>query len=167
MIETSFGREIICKCGTVKLWESLVNGSGNSQHISDWYSFSHVIHGFIFYFLLWLFARRLPIGLRIVLAVLIEGSWEILENSSYVIDIYRTATISLDYYGDSVLNSVCDIFFMLIGFYAAMKMPVWLTVSLAILMELFVGYYIRDNLTLNIIMLLHPIEAIKVWQMGA
>lgn len=166
-MEITAGRTLICKCGDIKLWEAGVNTSGNSQHISDWYIFSHIIHGFIFYGILWLFTRRLPQGLRIVIATLVEVAWEVFENSSFIINRYRAATISLDYFGDSVLNSVFDMLFMLVGYVMAMKMPVWMTVVLAVAMELFVGYYIRDNLTLNIIMLVHPVDAIKTWQTGA
>ncbi|BCB20687.1 DUF2585 family protein [Bosea sp. ANAM02] len=165
------GREPICKCGNIKLWQGTVISSENSQHIADWYTFSHIIHGFLFYGLFWLIRRvtGLPIsfGLALLLSILLEGAWEIAENTDAVINHYRSATISLDYYGDSVLNSVCDILSMVLGFFFARFAPVWLTVTSALGMELIVGWLIRDNLTLNVIMLLWPMDWIKAWQGGA
>ena len=137
-----------------------------SQHISDWYTFSHIIHGFIFYGLARLAFPRWSLAARLTVATFVDGSWEIFENTDFVINRYREATISLDYYGDSVLNSVCDILAMVAGFFLARRLPVWVTVALAVFFELFTGYMIRDNLALNIVMLLWPLDAIKTWQAG-
>lgn len=157
------GRPPICTCGYVELWHGALD-SGNSQHIADWYSLSHVIHGFLFYAAARAVMRRQPVGPRLALAVLVECVWEILENSPVIIDRYRAATIALGYSGDSILNSMSDIGMMTLGFLFAARASVAVTVCAGIALELIALAVIRDNLTLNVLMLAWPIEAIKVWQ---
>lgn len=162
----SMHRPPICSCGYVKLWEGVVNGPGNSQHLSDWYSFSHVIHGFLFYGAGRWLLRNKPLGVSLVAAAVLELAWEISENSPTVIDRYRAATMAVGYSGDSILNSLSDGGMMIIGFLIASRLPWKATAAIAIAFELFTLAMIRDNLTLNVLMLVAPNEAIKVWQAG-
>ena len=163
----AMGRNPICECGYVKLWHGETVSSENSQHLVDWYTPSHVLHGLVFYGLLWLVARRLRLGTRLVIATLIEAAWEIVENTNAVIERYRAATIALDYYGDSVINSVADIIAMWIGFALARVLPVWASIALFVVAEAFTIWFIRDGLLLNVLMLLWPLEAVRNWQSAA
>ena len=163
----SMGRIPFCKCGVVSVWSSDVMSSEQSQQFADPYTFTHIIHGIIFYFLLWaIFRNKLTPVQRFLIAIGLESAWEIVENTDYVINRYREATISLDYYGDSIFNSVGDIIAMAVGFIMAWKFPKKVTISIVVLIEFLLLYFIRDNLTINIIMLVHPIESIKNWQAG-
>ncbi len=164
--ELAMGRSPICTCGYVEFWHPKLD-AGNSQHMADWYTLSHIIHGFLFYLLGWLLLRSSPPGERLILAVAIEAAWEMLENSPIIIDRYREATIALGYSGDSIVNSVSDVAWMSLGFAFARRVPWWVTLGVAVAFELIALIAIRDNLTLNVLMLAWPIEAIKLWQGGA
>lgn len=162
----AMGQPWICDCGVVKLWGA-AGTSDNSQHLADWYTLSHVIHGFVFYGALWLaLPRRIGFAQRLAIAAAVEIGWELLENTDFVINRYREATISLDYFGDSVVNSVSDTLWMAVGFVLAARLPVRATLALAIALELVAAVAIRDNLTLNVLMLIAPSEAIRAWQSG-
>lgn len=160
----AMGRPPICACGEVKLLHLVVQSPENSQHIADWYTPSHIIHGFIFFGLGRLLLKRWPLGLALCAAILVEGAWEILENSPIIIDRYREVTISWGYAGDSIVNSVADLGWMIFGFFLASRLPWQVTLSLALLFEVFTAWMIRDNLTLNVLMLASPIESVKEWQ---
>lgn len=161
------GRALVAASGRVLLWYDDPWGPEGSQHIFDWYSPSHVIHGLLFHAALWLVARRLGLGWRFLIAVIVECAWEIVENSDAVIERYRTATVSKDYLGDSVLNSVADVLCMAFGFWLAGRLPVWASVALILAFEALTVWLIRDGLALNVLMLLWPIEAVRDWQAGA
>lgn len=160
------GHPWICKCGYVKLWHGETVSPENSQHLIDWYTTSHLLHGLIFYFALWLVARAWPQRVRFTIALAVEAGWEILENTPWIINRYREATISLDYYGDSVLNSVTDILAAIAGYLIAARAPVWVSVAILVAVEVGLAIAIRDNLTLNVLMLVFPLEAVRLWQGG-
>ena len=168
----AMGRVPICTCGTVKLWHGVVESAENSQQLTDWYSLSHLIHGMIMYFVAWLLWKKWklfggrPARFALPIAVFVEAAWEVTENSPWIIDRYRAVTVSFGYTGDSVLNSLGDIGCMILGFLVASRLPWWLSLAIGVVFELLTLYVIRDNLTLNVIMLFWPIEAIRQWQAG-
>ncbi|MEQ1561142.1 MAG: DUF2585 family protein [Nitrospira sp.] len=163
-IEYSTGRSLLGPDGMFGWWDGNIWGSENSQRVADAYSFSHIIHGIIFYAFLWLVARKVPAKYRFIIALIMEASWELLENSPIIINRYRDATIAQGYIGDSVLNSVSDIVMAGIGFVIAKYSKFWVSVFLIVAMEVGCLFWVRDNLTLNIVMLVHPVESVKVWQ---
>ena len=157
----AMGQPPICTCGTVKLWHGVIASAENSQHVTDWYTVTHLIHGFIFYLLVWLLFPKAPAALRFALAVGIEAGWEVIENSPLIIERYRQSALAQGYAGDSVINSVSDTIAMAAGYLLARLLPAWTIVLLAFGLELFLGVMIRDNLTLNIIQLVHPSAALS------
>lgn len=164
LIEYSSGRSIFGPDGKFGFWDGNIWGSENSQRVADAYSFSHIIHGLLFYGFLWLVARKIPLQYRFLIALVIEGGWELLENSPIIINRYREATISLGYVGDSILNSVSDVGMMAIGFCIARTVRIWVSVAIIVIFEVGCLLWVRDNLTLNVLMLVHPVESIKTWQ---
>jgi hypothetical protein len=155
-----------CKCGQWNLWSGDTHSFHNSQHLFDPYSLSHVSHGILFCGLCAWLLPRARLSWRLVVAMAIEVAWEILENTPFVIDRYRTATVSLDYYGDSVANSFGDVLSCLCGFLLARYLGLWRSIVLLVILEVVLLIWIRDNLLLNIVMLIHPIDAVKAWQNG-
>ena len=161
------GQPLWCAVGDPAPWSSEVGSAHNSQHLGDPYTLTHLLHGFAFYAILWaLLAHRVGQAGRFTIAMLVEAAWEIFENTDMIIERYRAATISLDYFGDSVANSLADIVACALGYLAAMTLPIWASVAVFAGVELLLMAWIRDSLLLNILMLVWPIEAIKSWQMG-
>ena len=161
----AMGRPPICSCGEIALWGAA--GPRQSQMLADWYSPSHIVHGFLFYGALHLAARSWSVERRFLVALIVEATWEIIENTPAVIDRYREATIALGYSGDSILNNLSDIGMMALGFLAARKLPVWVSILIVLALELVPLIVIRDNLTLNVLMLLAPSDSMLAWQARA
>jgi hypothetical protein len=162
----AMGHPVICECGRVDLWHANASGPETSQHLIDWYTYTHVIHGFGFYLLLWLIAPRSSFGLRLALAIGLEAAWEVIENTPLIMDRYRQSALARGYFGDSIVNSIFDTLATALGFILARLLPVSVSIALIVATELFLGYMIRDNLTLNIIQLVNPSETISRWQSG-
>ena len=165
-IELAMGRNAICTCGSIDLWVGARDSPKTSQMLSDWYSLSHIVHGLLFYAALWLVARRLDVRWRFLIALLVEGSWEVIENTPMVIDRYRATTAALGYTGDSIINSLSDVLMMALGFLIARKLPVRASVVLVVVLEVIPLFAIRDNLTLNVWQLIAPSQAVQHWQAG-
>jgi hypothetical protein len=164
--EIGMGRPLTYRNGPVRVWSGNVQSDQNSQQVADPYTFTHIIHGAAFYGLTRLAMPSAAAGTRLVAATVLESVWEVYENTDAVINRYRESTISLGYYGDSVLNSVCDILACLLGFALTRRLPVKVTITWVVLVELVLAWWIRDNLTLNILMLAYPLDAVRQWQMG-
>lgn len=167
LVEWANGRTLICPCGQVKLFAPQVLPGEDSQHLTDWYSFTHIVHGMLFFFLLWLVARRVSLSWRFAIAVAMEAGWEVFENSRFLIERYRTTTMSVDYHGDSILNSMSDILAAMLGFWVVSRLPGWAGFAVAVAIEIGLALIVRDNLTLNIVMLVWPVQAILTWQAAA
>lgn len=163
----ALGRDPICPCGTVRLWHGEVPSTEGSQHLTDWWTFSHVIHGFLFYAALRWIAPRLETNWVFVAATVIEAAWELVENSDWAIERYRTYTVSFDYNGDSILNTMSDVGAMWIGFLLARILPLWLSVLIVIVIEALPMLVIRDGLILNVLTMLFPMPGVVAWQSGA
>ena len=162
----AMGRVAICPCGYVLPWYGPTGTPEANMHLADWYTPSHIIHGFLFYLIIWLAWRRGPFGWRLAAAALVEVGWEIIENTSWTIEHYRTATVSSGYIGDSVVNSLSDLSFMILGFVLARRLPLWASLAICLGLEVLAGVMVRDGLTLNVIMFIYPVDWILRWQTG-
>lgn len=161
------GRIWWCKSGDWAVYINQAwNSSHTSQHLLDPYSFTHVLHGVLFFWLTGLLFSRLGRGWKFLVAVIVEAAWEVLENSSYIIEKYRENTASLDYFGDSIMNSIGDLMACSAGFWIAARLGIWRSLAFFVLVEILLLIWIRDSFLLNVLMLIYPLESIKNWQMG-
>lgn len=163
----ALGRPLLCACGEFKLWEGDASSPGLSQQLTDWHSFTHIIHGVLFYFLLWLAAPGLSVGQRFMIALALEVGWEIIENTPFAIRHYRKQPPAQDYAGDSIVNSLADTLAMALGFVLAWRLPALAVIAISVLLEVGVALTIRDNFTLNVLSFVYPFEFIRRWQNGA
>jgi len=159
------GRLLLCACGEFKLWIGDTCSSNNSQQFLDPYSFTHILHGFLLFWLVALLFRKLAPSWQLCLALALEAAWEVFENTPFVIERYRAETAALGYQGDTVVNAVGDLACALLGFLVARKLGLWRSLVVFLMVELILVIWIRDGLLLQILMLIHPIEVIKLWQM--
>jgi len=159
------GRSFICSCGRFAIWISDWCSSNTSQQLLDPYSLTHILHGFLFFWLMLLLFKRMPGPWQFWLALLLESAWEVFENTSFVINKYRTETAALGYQGDTIVNSLGDLACALVGFLVARQLGLWRSLIVYVLVELVLIFWIHDSLTLQILMLVRPVEAIKLWQM--
>jgi hypothetical protein len=164
--ELSMGRQLWGVSGKPGLWSGDIWSEHNSQYVIDPYTLTHLTHGIVFYGLLSLVLKNLPVSTRLLVATGIESAWEVVENSAPVIERYRAETISLNYYGDSVVNSLGDILACILGFFLASRLPKRATIIGTIALEILLAVIIRDNLTLNILMLIRPNRIVRMWQLG-
>ena len=164
LLERSQGRLWICSCGRILLWAGDVWSSDNSQHWLDPYSFTHILHGFLFFWLIVGLLPRLSFAWQLCLAILIEGAWEVVENSAAIIDRYRAVTVSLGYTGDTIVNSLADIVICGLGFWLARQLGWRRTLVIFIVIEVVLLVWIRDGLLLNLLMLIYPIDVVRTWQ---
>ena len=158
------GMPAICRCGYVSLWYGNPSGPDTSQHLTDWYTYTHVLHGVTFYWLLSIMVPKLSIPQRFVLAVGVETAWEIFENTPMVIERYRKGALAQGYFGDSIVNSLSDSAAAVVGFVLAWRLPVAVIFALAVAAELLAGYIIRDGLLLNLVQLVYPSDVLSQWQ---
>jgi hypothetical protein len=158
------GRSFICTCGHFAVWVSDWCSSNTSQQLLDPYSLTHILHGFLFFWLMLLLFRRLSGAWQFWLALLLESAWEVFENTSFVINKYRTETAALGYTGDTIVNSLGDLACALVGFLVARKLGFWRSVIVFLLVEVVLTVWIHDSLLLQILMLVRPVAAIKSWQ---
>jgi len=159
------GRLWICACGSIRAWSGQICSADNSQHFLDPYSFTHVLHGFLFFWLIALLARRLSGSWQVVLALGIEGAWEVFENTNFIIDRYRSETAALGYNGDTVVNSFGDLVCCLLGFVVARRLGLKRSLVVFLVIEMVLILWIRDSLLFEILMLIVPVDAIRAWQM--
>jgi uncharacterized protein DUF2585 len=166
LAEFAMGRRTWGIGGVAGIWSGDINSEHNSQFLFDPYTLTHIIHGVILYALVTLVFRQLPVANRLLIAIGLECGWEVLENTSFIIERYRAETVSLNYYGDSIMNSLCDVFAAIVGFFLASRLPQRVTVLAVVAIEILLVVWTRDNLTINIIMLIHPSQAIRAWQLA-